>query len=211
MIRGVITLRGVGCWAERLSEEFGVAVNVHSCRLQKDARSVQHWVEILSDGHKIDRITDQIKDHTISSDIVKVGEGRAFGLVVSQACVAAKAVEDLTCVIIAHRVRRDGFMELEVLASGEDTLRQIMQRLSSKGIEVSVLEVTSDIDREKVTAREEQVVRRALEMGYFDYPRKIRQRELASACGICSSTLAELLRRAERNIIAAHTTDHDVT
>lgn len=102
-------------------------------------------------------------------------------------------------------------MELEVLASGEDTLRQIMQRLSSKGIEVSVLEVTSDIDREKVTAREEQVVRRALEMGYFDYPRKIRQRELASACGICSSTLAELLRRAERNIIAAHTTDHDVT
>ena len=211
MIRGVLTLRGVGCWAERLSEEFGIAVNVHSCRLQKDAKSVQHWVEILSDGHKIDRITDQIKDHTISSDIVKVSEGRWFGLVVSPACVTAKAIEDLTCVITAHRVRRDGFMELEVLASGEDTLKQIMQRLSSKGIEVSVLEVTSDIDSEKVTAREEQVVRRALEMGYFDYPRKIRQRELASACGICSSTLAEILRRAERNIMAAHTTDHDVT
>ena len=211
MIRGVLALRGVGCWAERLSEEFGVAVNVHSCRLQKDTRSVQHWVEILSDGHKIDEITVQVKDHTISSDIVKVSEGRAFGLVVSPACVAAKTVEDLTCVITAHRVRRDGFMELEVLASGEDTLKQIMQRLSRKGIEVSVLEMTSDIDREKVTAREEQVVRRALDMGYFDYPRKIRQRELASACGICSSTLAELLRRAERNIIAAHTTDHDVT
>jgi predicted DNA binding protein len=211
MIKGVLTLRGVGCWAARLSEEFGIAVNVHACRLQKDARSVQHWVEILSDGHKIDKITDQIKDHTISSDIIKVSEGRSFGLVVSPACVTAKAIEDLTCVITAHRVRRDGLMELEVLASGEDTLKQIMQRLGSKGIEVSVLEVTSDIDSEKVTAREEQVVRRALEMGYFDYPRKIRQRELASACGICSSTLAELLRRAERNIMAAHTTDHDVT
>jgi predicted DNA binding protein len=211
MIKGVLTLRGVGCWAELLSEEFGIAVNVHSCRLQRDTKTVQHWVEILSDGHEIARITDQIKGHTISSDIVKVSEGRSFGLVVSPACVAAKAIEDLTCVITAHRVRRDGLLELEVLASGEDTLKQIMQRLSSKGIEVGVLEVTSDIDSEKVTAREEQVVRRALDMGYFDYPRKIRQRELASACGICSSTLAEILRRAERNIIAAHTTDHDVT
>ena len=211
MIKGVLTLRGVGCWAELLSEEFGIAVNVHSCRLQRDTKTVQHWVEILSDGHEIDMITDQIKDHTISSDIVKVSEGRSFGLVVSPACVTAKAVEDLTCVITGHRVRRDGLIELEVLTSGEDTLRQIMQRLGSEGIEVSVLEVTSDIDSEKVTAREEQVVRRALEMGYFDYPRKIRQRELASACGISSSTLAELLRRAERNIFMAHTSEHDVT
>ena len=211
MIKGVLTLRGVGCWAECLTEEFGIAVNVHACRLQKDTKSVQHWVEILSDGHEIDKITDHIKDHTIISDIVKVAHGRSFGLVVSPACVPAKAVEDQTCVITAHRVRRDGLIELEVLTSGEDTLRLIMQRLGSEGIEVSVLEVTSDIDGEKVTAREEQVVRRALEMGYFDYPRKIRQRELASACGICSSTLAELLRRAERNIIAAHTSEHDVT
>lgn len=211
MIKGVLTLRGVGCWAECLSEEFGIAVNVHSCRLQKGTNSVQHWVEILSDGQEIGRITDQIKDHTISSDIVKVSPGRSFGLVVSPACVAAKTIEDLTCVITGHRVRRDGLLELEVLASGEDTLKQIMQRLGREGIEVGVLEVTSDIDGEKVTAREEQVVRMALEMGYFDYPRKIRQRELASACGICSSTLAELLRRAEHNIITAHTTKHNVT
>jgi predicted DNA binding protein len=166
---------------------------------------VQNWVEILGEDEKIDRIKDEISDQVISSDIIKVKDGKAFGVVVTPRCVAAEALRDLTCAITSHAVERDGSIKLEVLASGRSTLKQVIDRFLSSGAEVSVLKLTSNVGDEKLTGRQEQIVRKALEMGYYEYPRRIRQKELASACGVASSTLAELLRRAERNIIAALT------
>jgi len=114
-------------------------------------------------------------------------------------------IRDLKCTITSHRVERDGSVELEVLASGKNTVNQLIDSLLSRGIEVKVLGLTSAIGSRSVTARQEEVVRKALEMGYYDYPRRIRQKDLAKACGVSSSTLAELLRRAEHNIVKVHT------
>jgi hypothetical protein len=80
----------------------------------------------------------------------------------------------------------------------------LIDRLRSEGVKVDVLRLTSsidDVDGDKITVRQEQVIRKAFELGYYDYPRKIRQKKLAEACGISSSNLSELLRRAERNMI----------
>jgi predicted DNA binding protein len=166
---------------------------------------VQNWVEILAEDEKIDLIKDQIGDQVISSDIIKVKHGKAFGVVVSPKCIAAEALRDMTCTIASHTVERDGSIKLEVLADSRNTLKRVIDRFRSKGAEVSVVKLTSTIEDEKLTSRQEQMVRKALEMGYYEYPRRIRQKELAKACGVSSSTLAELLRRAERNIIAAFT------
>ena len=205
MIKATLIIRGVGCWAENLARTSNVAINVHSCRTNTDGQSVQNWVEIHAEDEKIDLIKDEISDQVISSELVKVKDGKAFGVVVTPRCAAAEALRDLTCTVTAHAVERDGSIRLEVLASGRDTLKQVIDRFRSSGAEVSVLKLTSDVDGKKLTGRQEEIVRKALEMGYFEYPRRIRQKELASACGVASSTLAELLRRAERNIMAALT------
>jgi len=205
MIRAILGLKGVGCWAEHVASKYNAAINVHSCRPHANARSVQNWVEILADTGRIDLITDYIRDQVISSEIVRVKQGKAFGLVMSARCAAAEAIRDLKCTITSHRVERDGSVELEVLASGKNTVNQLIDSLLSRGIEVEVLGLTSAIGRRSVTARQEEVVRKALEMGYYDYPRRIRQKDLAKACGVSSSTLAELLRRAEHNIVKVHT------
>ena len=205
MIKATLIIRGVSCWAENLARTSNVAINVHSCKPNSDAQSVQNWVEILAEDEKIDLIKDAISDQVISSEIIKVKDGKAFGVVVSSRCAAAEAVRNLTCTITSHAVERDGSVKLEVLANGRDTLKQVIDRFRSGGAQVSVLKVTSNVEDEKLTGRQEQIVRKALEMGYYEYPRRIRQKELANACGVASSTLAELLRRAERNIIAALT------
>jgi len=203
MIKATLVIRGVSCWAENLARTSNVAINVHSSRPNSDGVSVQNWVEVLGEDKKIDLIKDTISDQVFSSEIVKVKDGKAFGVVVSPKCVAAEALKDLTCTITSHAVERDGTVKLEVLASGRSALKPLIDRFRSTGAKVSVLKLSSNIEDEKLTSRQEQVVRKALEMGYYDYPRKIRQKELASACGVASSTLAEVLRRAERNIITA--------
>jgi hypothetical protein len=101
-------------------------------------------------------------------------------------------------------MNRDGSVELQLLASRREVFRQFVDRLRSEGVTVDVLRLTSsvgDVDGGKITVRQEQVMRKALELGYYDYPRKIRQKKLAEACGVSSSALSELLRRAERNMI----------
>jgi len=203
MIKATLIVTGVGCWAEDLARRSNAAINVHSCRPDSGHQSVQNWVEILAEDDKIDLIKDEISDQVISSEIIRVKNGKAFGVVVTPSCVVADALKDLTCTITSHTVQRDGSIKLEVLASGRSTLKHVIDRFLSSGAEVSVLKLTPNVDGEKLTGRQQQIVRKALEMGYYDYPRRIRQKELASACGVASSTLAELLRRAERNIIAS--------
>jgi len=205
MIKATLGITGVNCWAENLARKSNAAINVHSCRPNSDAQSVQNWVEILAEDKKIDLIKDAIRDEVISSDIIKVKDGKALGVVVTPTCAAVEALRDLTCTVTSHAVEKDGSVKLEILADGKGTLKQVIDRLRNSGAQVDVLKLTSNVEDEKLTGRQEQIVRKALEMGYYEYPRRIRQKELANACGVASSTLAELLRRAERNIIAALT------
>jgi predicted DNA binding protein len=48
--------------------------------------------------------------------------------------------------------------------------------------------------------RQEEVLRKAFSMGYFDFPRRIDSFELAKELKIAISTLSEILRAAERRV-----------
>lgn len=203
MIRGTLCLRGLGCWAERVAQQRTAPMNVRSCRPRSDG-SVQLWVEILANDRDLEGIKDLIQKEAEDAEIVRVKKGKAFGLVVCSKCVVAHTVQDFACTITSQRVNRDGSVELQLLARRREVFRQLIDRLRSEGIQVNVLRVTSsvgDAHGGKITVRQEEVMRKALELGYYDYPRKIRQKKLAEACGISSSALSELLRRAERNLI----------
>jgi predicted DNA binding protein len=60
----------------------------------------------------------------------------------------------------------------------------------------------SDIDiKPQITARQEFILKTALELGYFDYPKRIDLKGLSERLGISYTTISEILRRAERKII----------
>jgi predicted DNA binding protein len=161
-------------------------------------------VEVLAHGQSIDTIADEISNQVVDSEIVKVKTGKAFGLVVCPRCPVAVAMKGLMCAASSQRVDRDGSAEIGMLFTDKEAFKQFVEGLRKEGVRVTVLRSTSsmnDFDGDRTTARQEQVIRKALELGYYDYPRRIRQKQLANACGIGSSTLSELLRRAERNII----------
>jgi predicted DNA binding protein len=75
--------------------------------------------------------------------------------------------------------------------------------MESMRCKVKVLRITSRL-KGSLTAKQKRIVQLAFEYGYFDYPRQIRQRELAKLCGISSSSLSEILRRAEKGAVKAY-------
>jgi predicted DNA binding protein len=75
--------------------------------------------------------------------------------------------------------------------------------MEGMGYKVKVLKISSRL-KGALTAKQKRIVQLALEYGYFEYPRQIRQRELAKLCGISSSSLSEILRRAEKGAVKAY-------
>ena len=59
-------------------------------------------------------------------------------------------------------------------------------------------------NRKELTLRQEEILKMAFELGYFDFPKKIKLDRLSGRLGIAPSTLAEILHRAEKHIMMKH-------
>ena len=56
-------------------------------------------------------------------------------------------------------------------------------------------------DKDSITYREEEILKIALEKGYFDFPKKVKLEELAKFFDIAPSTLSEILRRGQKKVL----------
>ncbi|ADB59039.1 Bacterio-opsin activator HTH domain protein [Haloterrigena turkmenica DSM 5511] len=56
----------------------------------------------------------------------------------------------------------------------------------------------------ELTDRQREAVRTAYEMGYYEVPRTVTSEDVAAELEVDSSTVAELLQRAERNLLGRH-------
>jgi len=83
----------------------------------------------------------------------------------------------------------------------EDTLKELVHDLEEAGCKVK-LHRKRRIDEGKVlTNRQMMIVKNALEMGYFDYPRRVTGRELARRLNISQSTLYEALQDSQKKVL----------
>lgn len=55
-----------------------------------------------------------------------------------------------------------------------------------------------------LTDRQQEVIRTAFEMGYYEVPREVSTGDVAAELGVDPSTVAEHLQRAERNLLSHH-------
>jgi len=94
-----------------------------------------------------------------------------------------------------------------LVLEGYPEFRRVLREFVENKIDVKVIKVVKVRSKSIVTARQEQILRVALEAGYYDYPRKVTLKKLAEKLNISLSTLDEILRRAEKNIIESYLRD----
>jgi predicted DNA binding protein len=123
-------------------------------------------------------------------------------------CPVCSTLAALSCSLLSASTREDQKMEWRILISGEDTLKKISERLTSKGVNYSIVEISNLSSASDLTARQEQIARIALELGYFEFPKRIGIEELSKRLGISSGNLSEILRRAEKNILSKYFEEH---
>ncbi len=100
-----------------------------------------------------------------------------------------------------------GRMKWLLVTDGNRTVGTISKNLKKHRCDVRVERCTALRGTEILTSRQEEVLRKAFAAGYFDYPRKTGSAKLAAELGISASTLSEVMRAAQRRILAQYLRD----
>ncbi|MFW5949973.1 MAG: helix-turn-helix domain-containing protein [archaeon] len=105
-------------------------------------------------------------------------------------------------------VKRDGWHETKVFKSYA-TLSEFQSVCEENGITVDLQSITNGLvdDDESsaygLTDRQEEALTLALSRGYYETPRAVSAEELADELGISQPSISDLLRRAERQLLAS--------
>ena len=88
------------------------------------------------------------------------------------------------------------------IARKTSDFRQVLTRLSKEGIETRIEDVAPLERKATLTGRQKEIMATAVAQGYFEFPRKLSLTGLSELVGVKPSTLSEILRSAERRIMA---------
>ncbi len=105
------------------------------------------------------------------------------------------------CFLEQVKAEGDGRVQFKVLAGSEGSIPVLIKALGGLNWVVEVKQLVRYGETSRVTPKQREMVKLALDHGYFDYPRRIDTKELAVLCDVAPSTLAEILRRAQKNIL----------
>jgi predicted DNA binding protein len=198
-------------WIKALSQNRSALVKITDIKSSQGSPNVvQNFVEVSSSRTYARDLIDTISDskNIRDSDLVQLDHHRIKGMVTSFDCPVCSTLAGLSCSLLSAVTREDHKMEWKILISGEDTLMKISDRLSSKSVNYEILEISNLSSTSDLTSRQEQIAKIALELGYFEFPKKIGIEELSKRLGISAGNLSEILRRAEKNILSKYFEEH---
>jgi predicted DNA binding protein len=204
MIEALLNIRIPELWVTPITENYDVSL---TCQVGGHSkRSGWGLVTIKGDDKILDKILDEIKDHQSVGGIqVKTREeGLVSFLVDVIRCKACEMLIKSKAFMVFPVDIQKGRMKWLLITDDNRTVGKIFDQLAEVGYDVKIERVTAFGGKKILTERQEEVVRVAFSSGYFEYPKRTGSSKLAGRLGISVSTLSEILRAAQRRILAEY-------
>jgi predicted DNA binding protein len=198
-------------WVRDMERGHSALIKITDIRKgSAQSRPVQNFVEISSTKLSADELIKNLGSSSDiqSIDLVPVSPHRVIGAITTESCPVCSTLSGLNCSLLSATTRSDGKMDWKILVSGEDSLKELTSRLDSKQVHFQIADIDKLVEKEDLTTRQEQIVKIALELGFFEFPKKIRLVELSERLGVSTGTLDEILRRAEKHILSKYFREH---
>jgi predicted DNA binding protein len=194
-------------WIGALCRDDAAVVKVLSLKQQGGSKQVTHFVDIYSDRTSSDTINEDL--HKLSdvseSELAKVGSNRLVGTITSKNCKVCLAIMEtnLGYFIGPAETGDDCNVNYKLFMDG-DGIPVFLQALHSKDVNYKITDISKLAPKKALTPKQEKVLKTALELGYYDFPKRVTTEQLSDTLGISPSTIAEILRRAEKKIISGY-------
>ena len=202
MMEAEFSIQGMPFWIVDIATKYSCSVTVTECIpwRKKGGQALFRIRGLESDSSQT---VDDIRSRgdVTSIDVVERSDGQIDGSVAMKEFWPAWAIVESGCFLESVWSDGDGKAIFRVLAGSEGSVPQLIKTISSKKLDLEIIRIAQTGDRPQVTRKQEKVVRLALEKGFFDYPRRINLEELARLTDMTTSTVAETLKRGEKNIL----------
>jgi predicted DNA binding protein len=142
----------------------------------------------------IERFPTVIRARISSSD-----SGQLLAVVDVRGCHACRIVDDAGVVVTGADTDAKGNLILRVVAPGVSRLRDLVRMMGANACRCTVALGGRQGPPGGATPHQLEVLRAALEQGYFDGPKRVRISELAADLHLSESVASRLLRKAIRN------------
>lgn len=201
----VLKLKVPDNWVRDITEKHPVPIKFLECKPFGKAGG-RSLIEIDRNDEEAERMIEEIKEHPdiCKIDLFPYEDGRILGTVTTTRCVACRLLTGSDCFLVNATSRSGGWVEWDLVSSTEDALSSLIGKLEESGCAVQILKKAELNKSSLLTKRQEEIVRIAFEMGYYDQPRKKTLREISKIFGISHSTLSEIMQRGERKIVRQH-------
>lgn len=202
MLKAAFLLRPPKSWITELAAEGGVHVHVLDTRDGLVNKGVEDLVYITSQEGDPHRIAAKIRHQpdVLDADLVRLNEHQLMGSVRVKECPVCSLFAVADGFLIGADVLDRERMRWEVLVKDEAALSLLTGELQRRKIEYQLAEKVH-LRKTELTARQDQILRIALELGYFDFPKKIKLEKLAERLGVTAGTLSEVLRRGTKKAL----------
>lgn len=169
-------------------------------------RDTEDFVELSAEHLTPEEIVSHLRkaEGVISSDLTKVNSKRVVGTIKTHDCPVCRSFAGLNCFLVSASTREKGKMEWRLFVGAEGELKRLCRRLDRNHVGYRITEITRHFGKREITPRQEELLRIAFDLGFFEFPKRITLEELANKFGLSMGTLSEILRRAEKNILGGY-------
>jgi len=101
----------------------------------------------------------------------------------------------------------EGNSEWNLLVRDSEQLKALLTELEDHHINASIGGLSDVRREEELTARQIEVLTKAISLGYFEFPRRFSLTALSQELGIKPSTLSQVLRAAEEKVMCKYAAD----
>ena len=204
MIEALFNIRIPELWVTPITEKYDVNL---SCQIGAYSKK-SGWglVTIKGNDKTLDKILVEIKGHkSVGRVEIKNREKGFISFIVDVVrCKACEMLIKSKAFLVFPVDIKKGRMKWLLITDDNLTVGKISDELEEAGYDINIERVTSFGGKNILTERQEEVIRVAFSSGYFDYPKRTGSSKLAGRLGISVSTLSEIIRAAQRRILAEY-------
>jgi len=204
LIEALLNIRIPELWVTPVTEKHDVSI---SCQIGGHSdKSGWGLFTMIGDDGLLETILKEISTHpSVGGITVKNRQRGLVSFIVDIVrCKACEVLIKSKAFMVFPVDIQKGRMKWLLITDDNRTIGKISDRLEECGCDVKIDRVTPLNEKGILTKRQEEVVRQAFSLGYFDYPKKTGSLKLAGELGISVSTLSEIIRAAQRRIFAEY-------
>jgi len=222
MLEYSFSVKHEGCWTADINNEFpGISATILQSHAFSDSSSTIIEISEL-DRQRGERIVEWMADHPVVQAVDLVKREDDVGLISlhtdysdSETEPVGTVFREQPCIPLASAEVRNGFEHCHLMMADREQIQTTYEELQEYGpVEIrSLNELQSNYHSSDLTAvsqavanlstRQQEVLKRAIQNGYYDVPQACTLEELAADDPATMSTIAEHLRHAEHRVFDA--------